>query len=75
MKSSGDISGEFVRQGLQTTSRGPNPAREAVSSCPPGPDEGEATGAVAPGPHFKGAPRDDIYLFLIKHSFENFRDS
>jgi len=56
MKSSGDISAEFVRQGLQTTARGPNPAREAVSSCPPGSDEGGATAAIAPGPPLQGGP-------------------
>jgi len=25
--------------------------------------------------HWKGAPRDEIYLFQIKYSFEKFRDS
>jgi len=29
-----------------------------------------ATGAIAPGPPLKGGPRDDIYLFYMKHSFE-----
>jgi len=31
-----------------------------------------ATEAVAPGPHCKGTPRDDIYLLQIKYSFEKF---
>jgi len=34
-----------------------------------------ATGAIAPGPRWKGVPRDEIYLFKIKYSFEKFRDS
>jgi len=29
-------------------------------------------GTIAPGPRFKGAPRDEIYLFQIKYSFEKF---
>jgi len=33
------------------------------------------TGAIAPAPRCKGAPRDEIYLFQIKYSFEKFRDS
>jgi len=36
-----------------------------------GPDSrGGATGAIAPGPPLQGGPRDDIYLFSIKYSFE-----
>jgi len=27
-------------------------------------------GAIAPGPPLQGGPRDDIYLFQIKYSFE-----
>jgi len=34
VKSSGDISADLVRQGIKTTARGQNPAREAVSSGP-----------------------------------------
>jgi len=34
-----------------------------------------ATGAIAPGPPLQGGPRDEIYLFQIKYSFEKFRDS
>ena len=33
---------------------------------------GGATGAIAPGPRCKGAPRDEIYLFQIKYSVEKF---
>jgi len=35
----------------------------------------EATGAIAPGLPLQGPPRDDIYLFQIKYSFEKFRNS
>ena len=35
---------------------------------------GGATGPIAPGPRCKG-PRDEIYLFQITYSFENFRNS
>ena len=34
--------------------------------------KGGATGAIAPGPRCKGAPRDEIYLFQIKCSVEKF---
>jgi len=34
-----------------------------------------ATGAIASGPPLEGAPRDEIYLFQIRYSFKNFRDS
>jgi len=37
-----------------------------------GPDYRGATGAIAPGPPLQGGPRDEIYLFQIKHSFEKF---
>ena len=33
---------------------------------------GGATGAIAPGPPLQGGPRDEIYLFQIKYSFEKF---
>jgi len=32
--------------------------------------KGGATGAIAPGPPLQGAPRDEIYLFQIKYSYE-----
>jgi len=31
---------------------------------------GGATGAIAPGRPLQGDPRDEIYLFQIKYSFE-----
>ena len=31
--------------------------------------------AIAPGPPLEGGPRDEIYLFQTKYSFEKFRDS
>ena len=34
--------------------------------------KGGATGAIAPGPRCKGAPRDEIYLFQVKYLFEKF---
>ena len=37
--------------------------------------KGGATGAIATGSPLEGAPRDEIYLFQMKYSFENFRDS
>ena len=37
--------------------------------------KGGATRAIAPRPRWKGAPRDEIYLFQIKYSFEKIRDS
>ena len=37
--------------------------------------KGGATGAIAPGPPLQGAPRDEIYFFQIKYSFEKFSDS
>jgi len=37
--------------------------------------KGGETGAIAPGPPCKGAPRDEMYLFQIKYSFEKFRNS
>ena len=33
---------------------------------------GGATEAIAPGPRLQGDPRDEIYLFQIKFSFEKF---
>jgi len=33
-----------------------------------------ATEAIAPGPTLQGVPRDKIYLFKIKYSFENLCD-
>jgi len=33
------------------------------------------TGTIAPGPPRQGGPRDEIYLFQIKYSFEKLRDS
>jgi len=36
---------------------------------------GGATGAIAPGPPQQGGPRDEIYLFQTKYSFEKFRNS
>ena len=44
-------------------------------TLPQGRIKGEATGAIAPDPRWKGAPRDEIYLFQIKYPFEKFRDS
>jgi len=32
-------------------------------------------GQLPRAPRCKGAPRDEIYLFQIKYSFENFRNS
>ena len=32
--------------------------------------EGGATGAIAPGPPLQGGPRDEVYLFQIKYSYE-----
>ena len=32
-------------------------------------------GAIARAPRCKGAPRDEMYLFQIKYSFEKFRNS
>jgi len=43
---------------------------QASNSCIQGRIKGGATGAIAPGPLLQGAPRDDIYLFWIKNSFE-----
>jgi len=37
--------------------------------------KGKATGAIAPATRWKGDPRDEIYLFQMKYSFEKFRDS
>jgi len=37
--------------------------------------KGWATGAIAPASPLQGGPRDEIYLFQIKYSFEKFRDS
>jgi len=34
--------------------------------------KGGATGQLPRTPRFKGAPRDEIYLFQIKYSFEKF---
>jgi len=34
-----------------------------------------ATGAIVPPPPLQGGPRDEIYLFQIKYSFEKFCDS
>ena len=34
-----------------------------------------ATGQLLRAPRCKGAPRDEIYLFQIKYSFEKFRNS
>ena len=31
--------------------------------------------AIAPDPPLEGGPRDEIYLFQIKYSFEKFHDS
>ena len=36
---------------------------------------GGATGEIAPGLPLPGVPRDEIYLFQIKYSFEKFCDS
>jgi len=36
---------------------------------------GGATGAISPAPRRKRAPRDEIYLFQTKYSFEKFRNS
>jgi len=36
---------------------------------------GGAPGAIAQSHRWKAAPRDEIYLFQIKYSFERFRDS
>jgi len=33
-----------------------------------------AKGAIAPAPQLQGGPRDEMYLFQIKYSFEKFRD-
>jgi len=35
----------------------------------------EQRGQFPRAPGCKGAPRDEIYLFQIKYSFEKFRDS
>ena len=43
--------------------------------CGQGRIKGGATGAIAPGPPLQGAPRDEIYLFQIKYSYEKFRNS
>ena len=37
--------------------------------------KGEQRRQLPRPPRSKGAPRDEIYLFQIKYSFENFRDS
>jgi len=34
--------------------------------------KGGVTAAIAPGPPLEGGPRDEIYLFQIKYSFEIF---
>jgi len=36
---------------------------------------GGQRGQLPRAPRFKGAPRDEIYLFQIKYSFKKFRDS
>ena len=36
---------------------------------------GGQRGQLPRAPRWKGAPRDEIYLFQIKYSFEKFRDS
>ena len=46
-----------------------------VSRTEHGRVKGGATGAITPGRLLQGVPRDAIYLFQIKYSFEKFRDS
>jgi len=48
-------------------------AMQSVSAT--GPDLGGQRGQLPPAPHCKGAPRDEMYLFQIKYSFEKFRNS
>jgi len=47
----------------------------SVSRTEQGRIKGGGNGGNCPGTPLQGVPRDEIYLFQIKYSFEKFRDS